>query len=1534
MLSISNIKSSAAAVHYYEHDDYYAKETNEHKELSEWYGKGAERLRLEGKVEKEDFKQVLEGELPNGVELGRVEDGKRIHAPGMDLTFSAPKSVSILAEVYGDKRINEAHDKAVKSVLTYIEENLAYVRKTENGKTYYEKADNILASLFQHNTSRNLDPQLHTHCILANAIRREDGEWRSAYYGEVFENKKFLGMMYRSELAHSLTELGYTIERTHEDGRFEVKEVPQEIIQAFSSRREEIKLALEGYEHVNAKTAANATLVTRQAKTELPKEVLINKWQETLKSFNFNLAEQKEKIINEREQLKASLNKKGIGETVVDTLSSWLKEIKQKFEFNAYAPISHINNPIEEKKEEYTDKSIAERAIEYGVKHLSERASVWEEKELIKVASTYALGRTSATKILEQIAIYKREGTLLESKLRTSQEIPVKTLTTKEALAQELESIKIMQGGKGQVEPICNVREINEHIKSTSLKKGQVEAVKVILTTKDRVVGVQGYAGAGKTYMMKQAKELAGRNGYQLIGMAPSASAAKTLEADTGIKSQTVSRFLTDYERLATGKEAKLNTVKMKQEMRGKVLIIDESSLASTIQFNTLLKVTRDLDVRLVAIGDTKQLGAVEAGKPFYQLQRAGMETAKMTEIVRQKEILLRGAVYDSINARIKQAMFKIDKNITEVRNKELGKTAAEQWLSLSTERREETLVIVPSKKLREETNKLIREGLKLEGKVKGEEHGFIVLDNKDMTHAQMSNAKDYSKGDIVIFNRDYKSLKIERHDMLRVREIKDFNVLVLERSNGKKVMWQPHRIAGNRKGGIEVYEERKLKLQEGDKIRWTRNSMEHPDIINSMTSKVLSIGSKSITVELESGKKKTIASNDKVLRHMDYAYTSTVHASQGKTYAYAISVIEGAHKYLTHQQVFYVSLSRAEYEVSLITDDKKELITTLKRQTGERVAATEHQAIKYTEPGMQQRQNTPNLEVKLSNIDYNRQAGIQDNQVNSKSLSALRSIEADQSKPLAGNSIEQAIKEQNVETKAEIKETTKPEVVKATVSSKYIDNVLKETTTKEQATVQKVEVKEVKTEIKEITKPEAVKATVSTKDIDNALKEAAIKEQAIIQKAEVKEVKTEQGKSKTAKINKFKEFKNDSYTTRDIYSHLYARLPSLLPEFGFRYKGGHYVSTTNQKIDGSAGHSKGKVYVYANNPGVLIDYTRKNISIWDYVKDNHMSSADKSEVMNYLLEQAGLRSKSDKGVIIQIPKSVPILEEKKNIADTKLLGDIHKFAVNKLFNKDNKVSEYLKQDRGYDEATIKKMELGYIKNKKELGLHLKAQGWSNEKVKEAYSVLGCIGNSHNLIIPYKDAKGEVIGLVGRNIHYQSSSEIGKYMYTKGLAKSHTLLNIHNTKAGKETVIVEGMLDCLHANAKGIDNVVALGGTSFNATQLKQLQDIGINKINLCLDNDKAGNEAAKNIKELISTAKYNVELKQTTLPQNIKDPDQMIKEKGIDAFKETLTNAKSLDIKTTEHKLNELNINNSASNIGANYGNIINKGKEIDFEL
>jgi conjugative relaxase-like TrwC/TraI family protein len=284
MLSLANLSSSSAASSYYEKDDYYAKDSKEHQEASQWFGEGANKLGLKGNVEKEGFKNALEGKLPNGQNLGRQELDGKVHAPGIDLAFSAPKSVSIMAEVYKDNRIVEAHQNAVKEVLQYIEANLVSTRAMRDGIIQYEKVDNIAVALFKHDSSRRLDPQLHTHCVLLNAVKREDGEWRSAFVGEIFDNKMMLGQMYRAELAHSLKELGYEIAISHNDSRFELSCVPERMIKEFSKRAEDIANALRG-EESDAKTKAKITLRTRVSKEELNRSELDSIWQKTATNY-------------------------------------------------------------------------------------------------------------------------------------------------------------------------------------------------------------------------------------------------------------------------------------------------------------------------------------------------------------------------------------------------------------------------------------------------------------------------------------------------------------------------------------------------------------------------------------------------------------------------------------------------------------------------------------------------------------------------------------------------------------------------------------------------------------------------------------------------------------------------------------------------------------------------------------------------------------------------------------------------------------------------------------------------------------------------------------------------------------------------------------------------------------------------------------------------------------------------------------------------------------------------------------------------
>ena len=200
------------ASRYYEKDGYYAKDDPEHREASAWAGKGAEALGLEGPVDPDVFRPCSKARCPDGSgrELGRRDrDGKILHRPGRDLTFSAPKSVSLVALVGGDARIVDAHDRAVKAVRSPgSRSNAAETRMKdpETGQMVRAGGQKMVAATFRHDTSRNLDPQLHTHAVIANMVQGEDGKWRTMANEKLYERQKLIGMLYRSELARGLAE--------------------------------------------------------------------------------------------------------------------------------------------------------------------------------------------------------------------------------------------------------------------------------------------------------------------------------------------------------------------------------------------------------------------------------------------------------------------------------------------------------------------------------------------------------------------------------------------------------------------------------------------------------------------------------------------------------------------------------------------------------------------------------------------------------------------------------------------------------------------------------------------------------------------------------------------------------------------------------------------------------------------------------------------------------------------------------------------------------------------------------------------------------------------------------------------------------------------------------------------------------------------------------------------------------------------------------------------------------------------------------
>ena len=286
--SIGAVASPAQGVTYYERDGYYARDDAEHLKASAWAGKGAEALGLSGPVDPDIFSDILEGTVPDGSgrRLGRrLSDGTVSHRPGRDVTFSAPKSVSLAALIGGDGRIVAAHDAAVQRTLAWIEDNAAETRMmdAESGRMVRAGSQKAVIATFRHDTSRNLDPQLHTHAVIANMVQGDDRKWRTMANEKLYASKMLIGALYRAELAHGLESLGFGIEKTHADGRFEIAGVARPVIEAFSTRRAEIEAAMAaqgvGDPAQDQRLAQRAALVTRAHKRDVDKDALRESWQ-------------------------------------------------------------------------------------------------------------------------------------------------------------------------------------------------------------------------------------------------------------------------------------------------------------------------------------------------------------------------------------------------------------------------------------------------------------------------------------------------------------------------------------------------------------------------------------------------------------------------------------------------------------------------------------------------------------------------------------------------------------------------------------------------------------------------------------------------------------------------------------------------------------------------------------------------------------------------------------------------------------------------------------------------------------------------------------------------------------------------------------------------------------------------------------------------------------------------------------------------------------------------------------------------------
>ncbi|PVZ84203.1 conjugative transfer relaxase/helicase TraI [Serratia sp. S1B] len=288
MMSFSQVRSSGGAADYYTNkDNYYVLGSMDER----WFGEGAKALGLTGSVEKEIFTAVLEGKLPDGSDLTRMSGNENKHRAGYDLTFSAPKSVSMMILLGGDKRLIEAHNRAVEGAMREIEK-MASVRTMKDGKSETVLTGNLVVALFNHDTSRDQEPQIHTHAVTANATQYE-GKWqalssdtvgKSGFSENVLANQIAAGQIYRHLLAQQTDAMGYEREVVGKHGMWELKNVP---VDAFSSRAKAIDEAVGA--EASLKSRDIAALDTRKAKVAIDPEVKMVEWLKTLKETGFDI---------------------------------------------------------------------------------------------------------------------------------------------------------------------------------------------------------------------------------------------------------------------------------------------------------------------------------------------------------------------------------------------------------------------------------------------------------------------------------------------------------------------------------------------------------------------------------------------------------------------------------------------------------------------------------------------------------------------------------------------------------------------------------------------------------------------------------------------------------------------------------------------------------------------------------------------------------------------------------------------------------------------------------------------------------------------------------------------------------------------------------------------------------------------------------------------------------------------------------------------------------------------------------------------
>jgi conjugative relaxase-like TrwC/TraI family protein len=914
MFSAGKMSGSAGeAARYYTRGDYYEKGTDE---PGLWGGRGAEQLGLSGEVKKADLERVLDGNLGPGERTawdGKKAEGER--TTGYDFTFSPPKSVSIMALVAGDKRIIELQKEASAAGMEYIEKHAAVRVRTPESGIETKATGNLVYASFTETTSRELDPQLHTHNPIASATYDPDREgWYAVHWKETMKTLKAADRVALAHLAVGLQKLGYTLEVDQQKGTFEIAGQDPKLLEGMSKANNSIQAWIATKGDVG--------------------------WDERRAHYTRNRADKQQSDEKAHEE-------------------RWRQEVRDGYEKGEWANSPQeldkmrdaaIARPIE------LDARDAREALAFAIdKHIG-REAVVPERQIVETALSFGMGKVDRRTLHMEILRQVKEGELLRPTGKTGETPLLYPLSTEEMYRTEKSFRMEIKRGQGKVSMLTSPNDADKALDKFRITSGdekfplndeQKAAAKLVLTTKDRFTVVQGTAGAGKSEMVAAIMAATPRRTH--LGVAPTGQALKELHDKTGIKTMTVQRLV------MTG---------AREVMRGTIVYADEASMNDSRVSAKMARLARDRGFRIITIGDRDQLPAIGAGRPHEESLELAGSIARLDRSMRQRE----GSQASLVAATVKagQEWQRIGMRAPELRSGPRGENpfaylatvlgdglqefsgpdadrnrdriaaaAAKAFVQDRSEKKGPVLVL--DNKIRTTINEKVRSLLVDEGKLdneKGTTATVLVTQRRD--NAEKGQNFTYQNGDILVFNLAAKKYAIEKGERFKVTGRTEKGSLELT-SLDRKGRFRTIDAGKAESNSIGVFRPEKRQVTVGDRIATTAKM---GDVANASGGTVTKVKDGRVTFAEDKGRSTTL--NLEKDQHWDHAYAMTFQKAQGATMENARVVLLESDAQLASARTLNSAVTRAKENVELYTDNAKDAIEKIAGRAGTKTSVLE----------------------------------------------------------------------------------------------------------------------------------------------------------------------------------------------------------------------------------------------------------------------------------------------------------------------------------------------------------------------------------------------------------------------------------------------------------------------------------------------------------------------------------------------------------------------------------------------------------------